>query len=62
MNDIKLSPHELKKLNEKNVTTLKKLENSVVKDVDKWIKNNKSKYVGKQGAYQLFENDLFKFF
>ena len=51
----------LKKLNEKNTATLKKLENSVVKDVDKWIKNNKSKYVGKQGAYQLFENDLFKF-
>jgi hypothetical protein len=51
----------LKKLNEKNVATLKKLENSVVKDVDKWIKNNKSKYIGKQGAYQLFENDLFKF-
>jgi hypothetical protein len=52
---------ELKKLNEKNTATLKKLENSVVKDVDKWIKNNKSKYVGKQGAYKLFETDLFKF-
>jgi hypothetical protein len=52
---------ELNKLNEKNTATLKKLENSVVKDVDKWIKNNKSKYIGKQGAYKLFENDLFKF-
>ena len=51
----------LNKLNEKNTATLKKLENSVVKDVDKWIKNNKSKYIGKQGAYKLFENDLFKF-
>ena len=47
----------LNKLNEKNTATLKKLENSVVKDVDKWIKNNKSKYIGKQGAYKLFEND-----
>jgi len=52
---------QLNKLNEKNTATLKKLENSVVKDVDKWIKNNKSKYIGKQGAYKLFENDLFKF-
>jgi len=51
----------LNKLNEKNTATLKKLENSVVKDVDKWIKNNKSKYIGKQGAYKFFENDLFKF-
>ena len=52
---------ELNKLNEKNTATLKKLENSVVKDVDKWIKNNKSKYINKQGAYKLFETDLFKF-
>ena len=52
---------ELNKLNEKNTATLKKLENSVVKDVDKWIKNNKSKYINKQGAYKSFENDLFKF-
>ena len=51
----------LNKLNEKNTATLKKLEKSVVKDVDKWIKNNKSKYINKQGAYKSFENDLFKF-
>ena len=36
----------LNKLNEKNTATLKKLENSVVKDVDKWIKNNNEWKVG----------------
>ena len=52
---------QLKTLHELNVKNLKRLDNSVVKDVDKWIKKNASKYKGKEGAITKFENDLFKF-
>ena len=52
---------QLKTLHELNVKNLKRLENSVVKDVDKWIKKNASKYKGIQGAITKFEKDLFKF-
>ena len=52
---------QLNTLHELNVKNLKRLENSVVKDVDKWIKKNASKYKGTQGAVTKFEKALYKF-